>query len=313
MSAAIAKGRTRLGPIEPNPDMHREIVTPEGVILAIRVAAASSRAGALMADIIILLGLMIGYLLILAALAFAFQFAREFLDSIGEFIAVISIIFLFLLRNAYFLYFELGDRGATWGKRANCIRVASRDGGRLTAEAVIARNLVRDIELFLPLMFMVSGAVQSQMTGMTALLGFLWVGIFLLFPLFNKDRLRCGDLIAGTWVIEAPRRALAAVVTPKDSSRLVQDEMAQSHYQFTADELSVYGEYELQTLEKVLRADNEEALVSVCSAICRKIGWNPGSGQERLFLEAYYTQLRARLENNMRFGKRRADKFSDAE
>ena len=48
----------------------------------------------------------------------------------------------------------------------------------------------------------------------------------------------------------------------------------------------------------------------LCSeAICRKIGWNPGSGDERAFLEAYYAQLRARLESNMRFGKRKADKF----
>ena len=31
---------------------------------------------------------------------------------------------------------------------------------------------------------------------------------------------------------------------------------------------------------------------------------------ERAFLEAYYAQLRARLEGGMRFGKRKADKFT---
>jgi hypothetical protein len=34
-----------------------------------------------------------------------------------------------------------------------------------------------------------------------------------------------------------------------------------------------------------------------------------GGGDERLFLECYYTQLRARLEAGMRMGKRKADKF----
>ena len=71
-----------------------------------------------------------------------------------------------------------------------------------------------------------------------------------------------------------------------------------------------YGEYELQTLERVLREDRHEAIASVHEAICRKIGWNPGAGDERAFLEAYYAQLRARLEGGMRFGKRKADKFS---
>ena len=37
--------------------------------------------------------------------------------------------------------FEMGPRGATPGKRLLKMRVASRDGGRLTPEAVVARNL----------------------------------------------------------------------------------------------------------------------------------------------------------------------------
>ena len=81
------------------------------------------------------------------------------------------IISVFLFRNAYFLYFELGDRAATWGKRAVGIRVAARDGGRLTAEAVIARNIVRDVELFLPIMFLTSGEASGTMTDLTA-----WAG-----------------------------------------------------------------------------------------------------------------------------------------
>ena len=60
----------------------------------------------------------------------------------------------------------------------------------------------------------------------------------------------------------------------------------------------------------MLRDGRPEAVAAVQDAICAKIGWNPGAGDERGFLEAYYTQLRARLEGRMRFGKRKADKFA---
>ena len=74
--------------------------------------------------------------------------------------------------------------------------------------------------------------------------------------------------------------------------------------------MSVYGEHELQTLERVLRKSDNEAIIAVHGTICQKIGWNPGAGDERAFLEAFYAQLRARLETDMRFGKRKADKYS---
>ena len=66
-------------------------------------------------------------------------------------------------------------------------------------------------------------------------------------------------------------------------------------------------------LEGVLRQDNAEAQRQVMEAICRKIGWQPGTGDERAFLEAFYAALRARLEQNMRFGKRKKDKFDGRE
>jgi hypothetical protein len=64
----------------------------------------------------------------------------------------------------------------------------------------------------------------------------------------------------------------------------------------------------------VLRENRPEALRQVYEAICTKIGWTPdgvgGGGDERTFLDAFYTQLRARLEAGMRMGKRKADKFA---
>lgn len=309
MARPAQLGRTR----GPDPRLMRKMVTPEGVALDVVVASASARIGAFLIDLTTLLGLVVGFVITLALLAWGY--ASTGLPSPSQgfvyFLVVLFIIGLFLARNAYFLVFELGQRAATWGKRSVGIRVAARDGGRLTAEAVIARNLLRDIELFLPLMFMTSGGVQGTLSEFAAWAGVMWVGIFLLFPLFNKDRLRCGDLIAGTWVIEAPTTALGAVVAKNISSTAAvrpDSGLAPDRYRFSDSELSVYGEYELQMLEQVLRTANSEAMSTVAATICGKIGWSAPLGDEQAFLDAYYTQLRARLERGLRFGQRRADK-----
>ncbi len=290
----------------------RELVTPEGLALSLTVAGRGARFGALMIDYIIINVILIvltGFLLYLA-------FGVIGLDRVSdpesafqslEFLAVVWLIAMFVFRYAYFLYFEISPRGATWGKRMLGIRIAARDGGRLTAEAVIARNLLRDIELFLPLV-MIAGA-QSGDGGLAGIAAAAWFAVFMLFPFFNKDALRAGDLIAGTWVVEAPRRKLAQTMSVSEAARGT-SQATGAKYHFGEPELSVYGEYELQTLERVLRDNNPESIVTVAETICAKIGWSAGQGDERAFLEAYYTQLRARLERDMRFGKRKADKNS---
>ncbi|WP_373487064.1 RDD family protein [Blastomonas sp.] len=298
-----------------DPKLARVLVTPEGVALDVAVASAGARIGALFIDLTALFGLFLGFVLSIVLLVEAYR--RTGLPGVSDgftnFLVVLFIIGLFLARNAYFLYFELGDRAATWGKRALRIRVASRDGGRLTADAVIARNLIRDIEMFLPLMFMTSGGIQGTLGNFGAWAGTIWVGVFLLFPLFNRDRLRCGDLIAGTWVVEAPRAALGEVVANGKTTPSMLDRasnLAEDRYRFSDAELAVYGEYELQMLERVLRTAKPDAMVTVAATIATKIGWSAPDGDDQPFLEAYYTQLRARLERGMRFGKRRADKHS---
>lgn len=289
----------------------RAMVTPEGIALPITLASRGARAGALIIDFMIISILQVVLTLFLIYLLFGTLAAMpNFSDPdqpLGavEFIVVFWIIVMFLFRYGYFLYFELGPRGATWGKRMAGIRIASRDGGRLTAEMVIARNLLRDIELFLPLVF-VSSAGEGGGAGYAAA---AWFMIFAFFPFFNKDRLRAGDIIAGSWVLEAPKRKLEAAMTGTEAVQAGAPHWAQA-YRFSDEELAVYGEYELQTLERVLREERVEAIEAVYQAICRKLGWQVGAGDEKVFLEAYYTQLRARLEANMRMGNRKADKHS---
>ena len=172
---------------------------------------------------------------------------------------------------------------------------------------VIARNLLRDIELFLPLVLLASGGMES---GAAWLAATGWFLIFMLFPLFNRDGLRAGDIVAGSWVLERPRQKLeAAMSVPHAPMRT--DEARRPRYRFDEAELSIYGEYELQALERVLRERRRESIESVYQTIAGKIGRNDGWNDERAFLEAYYTQLRARLEAGMRMGRRKADKFSD--
>lgn len=298
-----------------NPKLDRIMVTPEGVALNVTIAAAGARAGALLLDLVIIQ--LISTLITLLSVALAILFlggGADFLATDGPFglIKIFYLITNFLLLNGYFIFFELGHKSATWGKRAVGIRVASRDGSRLTAEAVIARNIVRTVELFLPLSFMGSVEAGGSLIDLTAWAGLLWVLMFMLFPLFNKDRLRGGDVIAGTWVIQNVKKNLGDIVAP--TAAIAPDGAAPTaRYQFSDADLSVYGEYELQTLENVLRSDQDDALEKVAASICQKIGWEPGSGDERIFLEAYYTALRARLERSMRFGRRRKDKFSAEE
>ena len=289
----------------------REVVTPEGIALPFTVASRSARAGALILDLVIMFVVSTVVTLTLVWIGgglFDTSSSPEEISGAAEFIAVFWTLFWFLLWNVYFMVMEMGPRGATFGKRAAGIRVASREGGRLTPEAVVARNLLRDIELFMPLIFFL--VAPSGEAGLAGIAAAAWFLVFVLFPFFNRDALRAGDLIAGTWVVDAPRAKLAEALSTEGAAREGSSALTGAAYRFGEAELGVYGEYELQTLERVLRDGRPEALESVHEAICRKLGWNPGSGDERAFLEAFYAQLRARLEGDMRFGKRKADKFS---
>ncbi len=290
----------------------RMLVTPEGIALPVAVASRGARLGALLLDLLIIVVLMLGFTIALISIAGGTITAGQAMKSGSaaghalQFLLIVWIVIMFLFRNAYFLFFELGPRGATPGKRLTGIRVAARDGGRLTADMVIARNLLRDIELFLPVVFLMSGGVES---GGAWLAATGWFLIFMLFPLFNRDGLRAGDVIAGSWVLERPRQKLEAAMSlareDEDTPRV-----QRRSYQFEDAELAVYGEFELQALERVLRENRAASIETVYQTIAGKIGRNDGWNDEKAFLEDYYTQLRARLESGMRMGRRKADKFS---
>jgi uncharacterized RDD family membrane protein YckC len=276
----------------------RQIVTPEGVPLTVELAEIGERAGAFFIDIFLwFVALIAVYVPVLAVIG----------RGAGIGIAIsIALFFGFLIRNCYFSYFEIAWRGATPGKRWTGLRVIDHQGGPLVASAVLARNLTREVEMFLPLGILITwggSAEGSPDWGELALA--IWCLFFAALPLINRNRMRGGDLIAGTMVIALPKQALSA--------DLVESAM---RFAFNDSQLKAYGAFELQVLEELLRRpdapDSAWLLRDVCDKICRKIGWTEPvpAGQILEFLRDFYTAERAYLEREQLYGKARADKYS---
>jgi uncharacterized RDD family membrane protein YckC len=298
--------------------IHR-VPTPEGVSLPFVVAATGDRAAAFLIDLIFIV---------------ACTIAVSLLAAVGEFMGLkgigISFALLvgFLLWNFYFIHFEIRWGGVTPGKRKLGVRVISRDGGPLTAEAVFARNLMRNLELNLPLAALLAPqALLPEAPGWGRLLALGWLMVFALMPFFNQDRLRCGDLVAGTLVVKVPKAVLLsdladrAAVRPSAPPRRAgvavppPPPTPAEEFPFTREQVDIYGIHELQVLEDLLRRDDQgtlggRVLEEVCDKIKVKIGWPAERWQVpvRPFLQAFYRAQRAALEQRMLFGQRRERK-----
>ncbi|MEN2790822.1 RDD family protein [Sphingomonas oligophenolica] len=273
--------------------LRRSFVTPEGVDLKLELGSAGTRAAAFMLDAVLMI-----VALVIVTIAIALLFVASKADALG----ILWLIGFFTLRNGWFILFEMGGRGATPGKRVMGLRVVARDGARLTGGAVIARNAMREIEVFLPLSFLGFQAAAGTADAFLTLFALSWSCIFLFFPLFNRDRLRVGDLLAGTWVVRSVTGSLghdlvAGKVRPRRA--------------FSDAALSLYGVYELQTLEDVLRGGRDDAIATVAWTIRNKAGI-ADDGDDFGFLSDYYAALCARLERGLMLGKRRADKFASS-
>jgi uncharacterized RDD family membrane protein YckC len=274
----------------------RELVTPEGIDLRLRLAEASERATAFFIDVAIIIAVLVSITLL------SFLTMLSVGISSVEISVIIWMLGSFFLRNFYFMAFELTPRGATPGKRALGLRVATRNGEPLGFDAIFARNAMRELELFLPMSFLF--VYGREAGGWGALAGLVWCAVFVFFPLLNRDRLRIGDFIAGTWVIRSPRRALELDLAANERATGIV---------ITHTEADVYGVRELSVLEEVLRRKDEATMQAVAARIRAKIKRAKAHGErDQAFLEAYYRALRTRLEGRMLFGHRRRDKHDKA-
>ncbi len=276
----------------------RDIISPEGIVLEVDIARHGERIVAFSLDFLFwMLATVFLVVILLALLA----------GGVRTPIASTIILFLsFLLRNLYFIYFELTMQGLTPGKRIVGLRVIDRNGGPLLPMAIVARNLTREIEVFLPLgLYFSLPALGTGSPFWLSLSYFGWIVLVSALPFFNKDHLRAGDLIAGTMVISVPQRVLLDDLVV--SSKL---------YTFSRNQLAAYGAFELQVLEELLRRPWSEETNNiqhdVCQRIRQKINWQDEvqSVDTLRFLQAFYSAQRAHLERDQLFGKFRADKFS---
>ncbi len=278
---------------------HR-IITPEGVPLHFPAASLGHRLTAITLDLFFLF-------LLIVAFGFGIYVAEQAGWDEEPWILAFGLA-LFLFRTFYFLITEVAWRGMTPGKRLLSLRVIDRLGGPLTMRALITRNLSREVELFLPLqLFFRSLAEADQWFGADLLIQattLVWAVSFTIIPFFNRDRLRLGDLIAGTIVVQQPTWHLLPDITPASDAEACS---------FTRAQLEVYGIYELEHLAAALRAPaahRAEILPEIAAKIAAKIDWADPIPQEQAetFLLAYYRALRHHLEQHLLFGRRRLSK-----
>ncbi len=282
---------------------------PEGVPLHFPVAGFGVRLGAQIADILIT-GL--GALALIIILATSGLVAPLWLVSVGA-------ALFFFIRIPYYVMSELAWNGQTLGKRLMKIKVVAHDGGPLTAHALVLRNLMKEAEIFLPGTLVLTLDAEQFLPSLAAL---AWTIGTVLVMVLNKRRRRLGDLMAGTYVIHLPQPVLLkdlasdAPVVPA----------GQNGFGFLTHQLDHYGAYELQTLEKVLRAEEnqpqskaeterrQETRTAIVERIRAKIDYADAVPLEAQlpFLRAFYNAQRAHLEQRQIFGETRADKFHRA-
>lgn len=282
------------------------LIPPEGVPIRLDVAAIGSRLGAQIADILVTL---------VGAIAFIVALIASDLATPDAILGLGALLF-FAIRVPYYAVSELLWNGQTLGKRLMSIKVVAEDGGPLTAHALVARNLMKEAEIFLPatLLFTLDSA-----TPLASLTTFAWIFATLMVPLGNARRRRLGDMMAGTYVVRLPVPILLSDVSRSPAPKPAK---GGEGFHFFAHQLDHYGVFELQTLETLLRAsenpqpgtsarDRRATLAAVIERIRVKIGFaDPVPEADHLaFLKAFYNAQRAHLEQRQLFGERRADKF----
>lgn len=158
-------------------DTARDVPTPEGIELSLRLAGPVSRSLAWLIDLVVrsvatgALGMILGLL--------------------GKFGMGLMLIAWFALEWLYPTLFEVWFGGATPGKRSLGLVVLHDDGTPVRLPASLTRNLLRAID-FLPLLY----------------------GFGLMTMLLSRDLKRLGDIAAGTVVVYREPAAQHAAVPP---------------------------------------------------------------------------------------------------
>ncbi len=272
------------------------LTPPEGVTVNFEVATIAARFGAQMIDVLISVGFVLVVIIGLALTPL----------MIGPVAVVLFSLLLLLIRAPYYIISELFWNGRTLGKRVTRLRVISADGGGLSTHSVVLRNLMKEVEVFVPGTMILAAEQMGAVWQITLL---VWIVVLLAVPFLNKHRQRIGDILAHTVVVREPRPVLLPDLAETEPT---------DRFVFTEEHLGHYGRFELQTLEKFLRshplagapAKPHPSVVALADQIRRKIGFeDPVPDVEALvFLHAFYRAQRSFLERKKLYGDVREDK-----
>jgi uncharacterized RDD family membrane protein YckC len=289
-----------------------EMITPESIALQMPLANFSHRFEAFTMDVLRLVLFTVLILLIIWLMIASLGIG----GSAAFIILAFANILIFLLWNGYFIYYEL-KYGATPGKRKNGLKVVSQNGSFLPASAIYVRNILREIELWLPLrlglLILIAGPNGFGENGVWP---FLWIFMIGMVPCFDKYHRRIGDFLAGTVVIIPPQARLEGDLVKASQQKQLKaaptDESTAPKYQFTETMVDIYGKEELQTLEEILRKaptmqpmERKQLFKTLVEKIAKKIDYKdlvPITDYE-LFLNLFYEAQRARLENKLLHGQ----------
>ena len=147
-----------------------------GVDVVLNVAGPGSRSYAFIIDWHIRVGLVLA--LWLFAYLLAIPTSTLFSGNVSAWIILVIMLPAAIIYFFYHPVFELLMRGQTPGKRMAGIRIVTRDGGIPGAGAILIRNIFRLID---------------------SLPAFYLIG--LITAVFSKQRVRIGDMAAGTLLI----------------------------------------------------------------------------------------------------------------
>lgn len=278
------------------------LTTPEGIPLAFPLAGGWERMLAFVLDMTFLFGGLMGAFFLLM-LVVSVQVLQDQVLALGLFAS-------FLVRHGYFMFFEGFWNGATPGKRLLGLRVISRDGGALELEAVLARNILRDGELILPWMVLISPETLAGESPLWLQLpAVAWIVGLLALPWFTRETQRAGDLVAGTVVVRVPGAELTEDPSAPQSRK-------GGGIHFSEAQLAVYGEHELETLADILRGMAESRILEaelavIAETIAKKIKYRGSEphNDARSFLRAFYSAQRVALEKQLLRGKRKSSKL----
>ncbi len=156
-------------------DTARDVPTPEGIELSLRLAGPIARAAAWLIDLVVRVA-------VIAVLGMV-------MGLLGKFGAGLMLISWFALEWLYPVAFEVWFGGATPGKRSLGLTVLHDDGTPVRLPASLTRNLLRAVD-FMPVLY----------------------GFGLVSMLLSRDFKRLGDIAAGTVVVYREAAAQHAAV-----------------------------------------------------------------------------------------------------